>query len=484
MGSLSGLKLVEVTANFLRGDAFAKPVSAFVERECLVFDTPSSGAAGGDSGEGYEHALMDVQVAYAKLVSDLLEKHLSGVGAGWDKLQAACLNHQRAPATSVVRNALSCCSDFAAFFDLMAEANLELEARALELWHMQTQFGFDDDDLAAEAELGDSIAPLPSNETLRRDYGLSEATVRELEAARAELGGGEGLVAKLGSLMSALDDEPDPLAAALAAAEPPPVAPSLLTRRGSGARGVPAIALDAPRPSASAPPTTNSAMAQHDAPAIHVTATESLTTAAARAARAAATAAAGAPPKSLHVSGPPSPTQEQSPTSSTVGLERPALSAKPRHVPALKTAGPLSAPAKQSHVRRPKAPRACASPRALPLARGALGRVFVCPYTISHLTGRLSCPLAAGLRARPDRLPSRLASRNRAIRTTMRTRRSQSVTAGGRSAGRSGAARRRASSSLSTWSCTAPSPSSRCSPGQARAAQSRRPCGSLSARLR
>ncbi|KAJ1626839.1 hypothetical protein T492DRAFT_842824 [Pavlovales sp. CCMP2436] len=194
MGSISGLRLVEVTANFLRTEAFTRPVEEFVERECLVFESSTYATLGSGaqaaSGEGYEHALAAVQVEYARLASDLIERHLSAVGASFGKLQAACLANPRSAPTLAVRNALECCSDFPAFFDMMAEFNLALEAKALELWHMQTQFGFDDDDIAAEAEVGDAVAPLPNAATLMREYGLSEATVRELEVARAELGGG------------------------------------------------------------------------------------------------------------------------------------------------------------------------------------------------------------------------------------------------------------------------------------------------------
>jgi hypothetical protein len=367
MGSISGLKLVEVTANFLRSEAFTKPVHAFVERECLVFEAPAvtqyaplDATSPLDNGEGFEHALADVQAAYGKVVSDLIEKSLSSVGASWDKLQAACLNNPRAASTRAVRNALEACSDFPSFFDMMAECNLALEAKALELWHMQTQFGFDDEDLAAEAEGSDALAPLPSSETLRQEYGISEATVRELEAARAELGGGEGLVAKLSSLVHALDDdEVDPIQAALngvgAGDSPQPPTGGTLSITPPDA----AVSLRAAGTVMSAPPTvsTEEVSPRPEAPAIHVTATDTLTSAPPKGFRQAAFGAQGAglPLRtSLQVQGPPSPTSQ-----GDVVPEGAATGVKQKHVPALAAAGPLSAPAKQSVRARPLLPARC-----------------------------------------------------------------------------------------------------------------------------
>lgn len=395
MGSLVGLKLVEAVASFIRSSAFTKPIREFVERECLVFEASTSGAPG-SGGEGYEHELMDVQEAYASLASDLIEAHLDSVGADWNTLQAACFDHASAPPTAIVRNAIAVCSDFPAFFEMMAAANLELEAKALELWHLQTQFGFDEDDLAAETELADSAMELPDAAALIAEYGLSKETVRELEKARAELGGGEQLVAKLGSLAQAYSGDANPLSAAMAAAElgqdgeeeeeeaqaaslprtarsPPLPAGAKARRAAPASKPLRTISLDAPQPSMSAPPTVSSLSPRPDAPAIRVTTTDTLTTAATRAAAAVSKGPAkrkgGVPAlRKLHVSGPPSPSSVTSPVKSTGSDGMVQSAGKARRIPALSSEGPLSAPAKQSHVRRAR----CAGWAARAAARGPL----------------------------------------------------------------------------------------------------------------
>jgi len=340
MGSLSGLRLVEAIASFLRSEAYARPINAFVERECLVFETPggeawpsmspgSSARGATDTGEGFTLALSEVQVQYSNLASSLIEKHLHSLGASWDKLQAACLKEHAHHATKTVRNALEPCTDFPAFFDMMAESNLALEAKALELWHMQTQFGFDEEDLAAEDEDGgDMPAPLPGIQTLCREYGLSEVTMRELALARAEMHPGESEGdSAVGNLMSALggedsdEDDDDPLKL---------LGPSTSkVVGGAGGSGT------SPRP---------------EAPAIQVS-ENSGTGTYERAAK--SVAASGLhKDKALNVMGPPSPRSSRG--SEEANLSGPTT-ANPKRVPASDvSAGPLSAPAKSAPPESPR----------------------------------------------------------------------------------------------------------------------------------
>lgn len=267
MGSVAGPKLVDATAAFLRSDAFAKPVAAFVERECLVFE-PRAAA----DGASYEHALVGVHAAYGSLVSGLVERFVLQLGASWEKLQAACLAGLRAPSTRAVHAALRPCSDFPAFFEMMAEANLALEAAALRLWHLQADFWpeegakGEDEAITREAALGAGLQPLPGSATLLGEYGLSEATVRELQAVRAglllaggeppEAAGAAGLHRRLGQLSV---EPPSPWARAAThrgggeAEEPraPPVSPAPPGRRGP--LRLRSVSLHALKPSASAP---------------------------------------------------------------------------------------------------------------------------------------------------------------------------------------------------------------------------------------
>lgn len=213
MGSLGGIKLIDAVAAFVKSEAFTKPMNAFVEQECTVFESPEAAwpveGQPRDTGEGFSLALSQVHAAYGKLASDLIENHLTSLGANWDRLQQACTVNARAPSTKVVRNALEAVADFPFFFTMMAEKNLELEAKALELWHLQTQFGFDEDDLQVVDEVqADEEIPELDFKALALEYGLSETTLMELQAARAEASaaGGSAAAEKAESMLAALDE--------------------------------------------------------------------------------------------------------------------------------------------------------------------------------------------------------------------------------------------------------------------------------------
>lgn len=205
--SYIGLPLVRSTAAFLRSDAFRGPLDAFVERECLVFEqgsdpvgaTSRSSRSSQGAGEGFSLVLTEIHGEYSALVSDLIEKHLSSNGAVWQDLESACEGHPDENATRAVRKMLEPCADFRAFFNMMAECNLELESKALDLWHLQSSFasGSDTVDLSKDSLLV-MPTPLPGMSDLVNRLGLSERTAGFIAGGGSDgAGGGAGAGAGL-----------------------------------------------------------------------------------------------------------------------------------------------------------------------------------------------------------------------------------------------------------------------------------------------